>query len=345
MIVLVGFFGLKSQRLSKEKPPETGETPSVPQKISLSVLDVYLSESEDPSTVYLNMRVKWQPAKGIGAPSCDIYFPAQEGMEQGIGPIENGCNFVVPLNDKEDAPVKEAILKEEIARSYYPDHVAPEFGKEYFAKIKFYWSFGNLQEWEGKVGWKKSSNEKKEVPMTKGTTSGTGQATVSFSARPSMPSWEEELHNEWVPSFQCSVIWGYRVLVNNNFYGDFPAVYTPVAANAYILTDPQSITLRLSPGTYYVEIFPLGIFYSPNLVTTDGRRYAFKKTSPDIFLWAWIDNKGNPTSPWQSLSEIPKSYGSISWPGYYFINRAVFSNWVEVKTTGGGGGGGGGLFQ
>ena len=295
LIVLVGFFGLKSQRLPKEKPPETGQTP---QKVSLSILDVYLTESENQNIVYLNMRVKWQPAKGIGAPSCDIYFPPQEGMDQGIGPIENGCNFVVPLNDKEDAPVKEAILKEEIARSYYQDHVAPEFGKEYFVKIKFYWSFGNLQEWEGKVGWKKSSGQEKVPMITKGTT-GTGEATVSFSARPSMSSWEEELHNEWVPSFQCSVIWGYRALVNHNFYGDFPAVYTSFGANAYILTDPQSITLRISPGTYYVKIFPLGIFYSPNLVTTDGRRYAFKKTGSDVFLWAWIDNKGNPISPWK----------------------------------------------
>lgn len=191
---------------------------------------------------------------------------------------------------------------------------------------------------------------KKEVPMTvRGTTSlntGSGEATVSFPAKPSMPSWEEELQSEWVPSFESSVVWGYRVLVNHNFYGDFPAVYTPVGANAYTLTDPQSLTISgFSPGTYFVEIYPLGIFFSPNLVTTDGRRYAFKKTGANIFLWAWVDSKGNPTSPWQSLSEIPKNYGSISWPGYYFINRTVFSGYVEIKRTGGGGGGGGGLIQ
>ncbi|MEM0203922.1 MAG: hypothetical protein QXO16_08585 [Archaeoglobaceae archaeon] len=169
----------------------------------------------------------------------------------------------------------------------------------------------------------------------------TGQAVVSFPARPSMQSWEEELHNEWVPSFQCSVIWGYRVFVDNDFYGDFPAVYSPVGTNAYILTDPQSVTISAPVGSHFVEIFPLGIFYSPNLVTVDGKRYAFKKTGPDVFLWAWVDNKGNPTSPWSPLSEIPQSYGHINWPGYYFIHRAVFSGWVQVNKTGGGGGGGG----
>ena len=106
VVTLFVFLGLKSKKMPEEKLPEVSETSSNPQKISLSVLDVYLSESEDPSTIYLNRRVKWQPAKGIGAPACDIYFPPQEGMEQGIGPIENGCNFVVPLNDKEDAPLK-----------------------------------------------------------------------------------------------------------------------------------------------------------------------------------------------------------------------------------------------
>ena len=57
------------------------------------------------------------------------------------------------------APAKEAILKEEIARSYYPDHFALEFAKEYFGKIKFYWSFGVSKEWEGEIGWEKISGK------------------------------------------------------------------------------------------------------------------------------------------------------------------------------------------
>jgi hypothetical protein len=86
------------------------------------------------------------------------------------------------------------------------------------------------------------------------------------------------------------------------------------------------------------------MFFSPNLVTTDGRRYAFKKTGPTTFLWAWVDNKGNPISPWSPLSEIPQGYG-MTYPGYYLVNRTVFSDYIQVKKSSGGGGGGGGLVE
>ncbi|MFN3302082.1 MAG: hypothetical protein ACK413_03600, partial [Patescibacteria group bacterium] len=100
LLILVGFFGLKGKKIIQQKPTEI-EKPQE-KNIELSVLDVYLSESEKPDTVYLNMRVKWQPAKGIGAPSCDIYFPPQEGMEQGTGPIEGGCNFIEPIGEERE---------------------------------------------------------------------------------------------------------------------------------------------------------------------------------------------------------------------------------------------------
>lgn len=80
------------------------------------------------------------------------------------------------------------------------------------------------------------------------------------------------------------------------------------------------------------EAFPSGMFFSPNLVTTDGRRYAFKKTGTNVFLWVWIDNKGNQISPWSLLTEIPQGYG-MSYPGYYFIDRSVFSGYVELKKS------------
>lgn len=172
-----------------------------------------------------------------------------------------------------------------------------------------------------------------------------GEVVVSFPAIPSLPSWELELHNEWVPSFTCAIIWGYRVFVNGNFFGDFPAVYTPKQKVNYVLTDPQSITIKgLVAGQHYqVEIYPLGIYYSPNLVTNDGRRYAIKKTGPNVFLWAWVDAKGNPTSPWSAMQPLPDS-SNLSYPGYFLIHKAVWSGKVQAKKSGGGGGGGHGKY-
>lgn len=206
LIVLGGFFGLKEIRIQKGKPPAISKSSKTTEEISLSVLSVYFTESEDPKNVYLNMRVKWWPAEGIGAPSCDIYFPSQEGMEMGTGPIENGCNFVAPIGKEEEKPVKEAILKETIARSYYQDHFAPEFGKEYFVKIKFYWpSLQKFFGWEGKVGWHKISAGERAPMATRGTT-GTGEAAVSFPSQPSPSNLEQAIYNVWVPSFECNVI-------------------------------------------------------------------------------------------------------------------------------------------
>ncbi|MEM1513455.1 MAG: hypothetical protein QXW78_00085 [Candidatus Thermoplasmatota archaeon] len=116
------------------------------------VLSVFFRETENPNEVLLNMKVKWV-GKEKGAPRCDIYFPPQEGLEMGIGPIENGPAIVEPLY-QEGSEVKEAILKEFIARSFYPNYVAPEFGKSYFGRIKFYWpSLNETYEWEGNIGW------------------------------------------------------------------------------------------------------------------------------------------------------------------------------------------------
>lgn len=348
ILAAAGYFFFLATNATEEKSENKNN-----QNCSFEIKEVYLEESEYPDSPLLKIR-------GIVGPDgfykYIIYFPPQEKTAQGIGPIEVGGNVSCskeeckPLN-----PCQEFITQDFIARSY-PDNV-PEYGVKYFAKIIFYLNNKTEKIWEGEVDWKasqqgekKNQNEtEKRGAVTAPQTTATGQAVVSFPARPNMSSWEQELQNEWVPSFIANIIWGYRVYVNDNFYGDFPAVYTPVGANAYVLTDPQSITLsNLSPGTYYVKIFPLAMYYSPNLVDNYGRRYAFNKTGPSIFLWAWVDRNGNPTSSWQPLSEIPKDYQEnigINYPGYYLIHNTVFSDYVQVKKSSGGGGGGGGLIQ
>ena len=142
LFIFLSLLGcLKSE---KEVEKETSE--------GFEVLSVFFSETEDYNEVLLNMKVKWV-GKEKGAPRCDIYFPPQEGLEMGIGPIENGPSIVESLY-QEGSEVKTAILKEFIARSFYPDYIAPEFGKSYYAQIKFYWpSLNETYEWQGNVGW------------------------------------------------------------------------------------------------------------------------------------------------------------------------------------------------
>lgn len=330
ILILGGFFYLK-------KPLQI-EPPSEKTECQFEIKEVYFKESDDPQNPILII-------KGIVGPfgfhKYKIHFPPQEKTAQGIGPIEVGREE--PCNDEKMCkpldPCQQFQTQDFIARSY-PDNV-PEFGKSYFAKITFYLNNGTEKNWEGEVDWEKISGGKREVPMTRGT-SEIGEASVSFPAQPSPSALDLAIQNVWVPSFMCNVIWGYRVFVDYKFHGDFPAVYTPTGRISYTLTDPQSITISgISPGVHHVRIVPLGIFYSPNLVTTDGRRYAFKKTAPNVFVWAWVDNKGNPISEWQPLSEIPKEYGDIGWPGYYVIHSPVFDGDVQFKKTGGGGGGGG----
>ncbi|GEM_PF-1745165 len=310
---------------------------------------VYFSETQNPMEVLLNIKIH---SAGKAVWRYEIYFPPQAGTDQGIGPIEvEAGSPPTEFRPKVEVP-EEVLIQEFIARSY-PDNV-PEFGKSYFGKINFYLTDGTVREWGGRVGWSEQAAlltpspvpSKEDIP-TAPMAGGAGEIVVGFPAVPALSSWEQELVNEWVPSFVCSIIWGYRVYLNGNFWGDYPAVYTPVSNIGYTLTDPQSLTISgLTAGSYYqVDIYPLGIYFSPNLVTPDGRRYAYKKTGPSVFVWAWIDAKGNPTSPWSPLPSLREDQ-SINNPGYFFIYKGVFSGRVEAKRSGGGGGGGGGgLYQ
>lgn len=171
-----------------------------------------------------------------------------------------------------------------------------------------------------------------------------GEAVVTFPAFPETSPWEEELRREWVPDIVCDLIWGYRVYVNGTLFGDWPAVYTPTGSSSYVLQSPQSITIKgLTPGQYYdVEIYPLGIYFSPNLVTPNGKRYAYRKNGATDWSWAWVDGSGNPTSAWSPLQPLPETAG-INNPGYFFKYKLLWSGRVQAVRSGGGGGGGGGL--
>ncbi len=175
---------------------------------------------------------------------------------------------------------------------------------------------------------------------------GGGEAVVTFPAYPETSPWEEELRREWVPDIVCDLIWGYRVYLNGNFFGDWPAVYTPTGSSSYTLQSPQSITLQgLTPGQYYdVEIYPLGIYFSPNLVTPNGKRYAYRKNGATDWSWAWVDGNGNPTSAWSPLQPLPET-AEINNPGYFFKYKLLWSGRVQARKSGGGGGGGGGQHQ
>lgn len=177
-------------------------------------------------------------------------------------------------------------------------------------------------------------------------TAGGGEAVVTFPAYPETSPWEEELRREWVPDIVCDLIWGYRVYLNGNFLGDWPAVYTPTGSSSYTLQSPQSITLQgLTPGQYYdVAIYPLGIYFSPNLVTPNGKRYAYRKNGATDWSWAWVDGNGNPISAWSPLQPLPET-AEINNPGYFFKYKLLWSSRVQARKSGGGGGGGGGQHQ
>ncbi|WP_287152603.1 hypothetical protein [Candidatus Solincola tengchongensis] len=182
------------------------------------------------------------------------------------------------------------------------------------------------------------------APQCAQATGGNGEAVVTFPAYPTTSPWEEELRREWVPDIVCDLIWGYRVYVNGNFFGDWPAVYTPTGTTSYTLQSPQSITLQgLTPGQYYtVDIYPLGIYFSPNLVTPDGKRYAYRKNGAADWSWAWVDRSGNPVSAWSPLQPLPET-AQINNPGYFFKYGLLWSGRVQAQRSGGGGGGGKGL--
>jgi hypothetical protein len=169
-----------------------------------------------------------------------------------------------------------------------------------------------------------------------------GVITLTFPAIPTLSPVEEAIQQLFVPDIAGRLIWGYRVKLNGQFIGDWPAVYTPTGVNSYTLSNPQSISLsNLVPGQYYnIEVYPLGIYYGPNLVTNDGRRYVIAKFGPNNFVWAWADNQGRPTSAWSVFQEIPSWYQGLNYPGYFFIHHAVFEGRVQAKKVGSGGGGG-----
>jgi hypothetical protein len=344
-IIFAGIvFAFLGRNLKKESPGQGRNQISQNQETSkpfFQIEKVYFSETNDPNNVLLNIKVK---RNKIAEYKYEIHFPPQEGAPQGIGPIE--VEFAKPEKFQEEVTTTpESLIQEFIARSY-PDNV-PEFGKSYFCKIKFYLTNGKEYTWEGDVGWEKVEEKKTQERGASPTAINNGVITLNFPPLPNLPSWEEELQREWVPDIVGRLIWGYRVKLNGDFVGDWPAVYTPTGANSYTISDPQSISLtNLVPGQYYdVEVYPLGIFVSPNLVTNDGRRYLIAKFGINNFSWAWSNGQGQPTSPWAPLQEIPSWYHDVSYPGYFFIYHSVFEGKVQAKRVGGGGGGGGGLIQ
>jgi hypothetical protein len=110
---------------------------------------VYFSETSEPNNVLLNIKIK---KNKIAYYKYEIHFPPQKEAPQGIGPIE--AEFAEPDKFQGEATTtSETLIQEFIARNY-PDNV-PEFGKNYFCKIKFYLTNGKELNWEGNVGWEK----------------------------------------------------------------------------------------------------------------------------------------------------------------------------------------------
>jgi hypothetical protein len=148
LILIIGggliLLNLQSKISQPEKPTETPKT--TPYFI---VEKVYFTETEDPNTVLLNIKLK---KNKITHYKYEIHFPPQERAPQGIGPIE--AEFAKPEKFQEEVTTTpEELVKEFVARSY-PDNV-PEFGKSYFCKINFYLTNGKELNWEGNVGWEK----------------------------------------------------------------------------------------------------------------------------------------------------------------------------------------------
>ena len=346
ILAMVGFSFLGKKKTNEVSKP-------IESKKEFRLEKIYFSETEDPNDVLLNIKIT-SGKKGVWR--YEIYFPPQEGLAQGIGPIEvdNGAK---PTEFKPEVEVPEEVLiQEQIARSY-PEG-APEFGKSYFGKIKLYLTDGNTKEWEGKVDWEKIKGgeegaKKGQIMGFQGSSSpkvsagtGNGEITASFPATtPDSPTWQA-LQKTWVPDLTGAMIWGYEVRVNGNHVADWPAVYTPSGVNSYTLTDPQSLTITgLVPGNYYlIEIYPLGVWTSFNLVTPEGKRYLIAKFGPNNFSWAWSDAKGQPISPWSPLSRLPAG-AEINNPGYFEEYKLLWSARLQAKRSGGGGGGGGGQYQ
>jgi len=136
-------FG-KVSKPEKEKPTQEKTSPY------FLVEKVYFTETEDPNTVLLNIKIKKHK---IAYYKYEIHFPPQEGTAQGIGPIEVEFGVQSTEFKGEVTTTPETLIQESIARSY-PDNV-PEFGKSYFCKIKFYLTNGKEYTWEGNVGWGK----------------------------------------------------------------------------------------------------------------------------------------------------------------------------------------------
>ncbi|MCR4394821.1 MAG: DUF4338 domain-containing protein, partial [Dehalococcoidales bacterium] len=307
-----------NEKAQSQNAKETGT-------VLFGVKDIFFSETDNPNEVLLTITLK---TAGRIIYQYEIYFPPQAGMSQAIGPLE--VQLGKPGKDDKILYVPEEVsFKEYIARSYPDNH--PEFARDYAVKLKFYLADGTEREWLGRVGWQKAAQTiqagqpEKSGTITSRSTGGNAEMTLSFPSLPNLPSWELELQREWVPELVSALIWGYEVYLNYNFYGDYPAVYTPKGTNSYTLTDPQSLTIRgLAPGSYYVDIYPLGIYFSPNLVTPGGKRYAYAKLGIDNFSWAWIDQNGRPISSWAPLSRLPET-SDVNNPGYFFIYKSVFS--------------------
>jgi hypothetical protein len=77
--------------------------------------------------------------------------------------------------------------------------------------------------WEGNIGWEKVEEKKTQERGAAPTAINNGVITLNFPPLPNLPSWEEELQREWVPDIVGRLIWGYRVKLNGDFVGDWPA--------------------------------------------------------------------------------------------------------------------------
>ncbi len=151
-ICLIGgvFAFWEFQKNSKVSKPEKAKPTQEKTSPYFLVEKVYFTETDDPNTVLLNIKIK---RNKIAQYKYQIHFPPQEGTAQGIGPIEVEFGAQPTEFKEEVTTTPETLIQEFIARSY-PDNV-PEFGKSYFCKIKFYLTNGKEYNWEGNVGWEK----------------------------------------------------------------------------------------------------------------------------------------------------------------------------------------------